>query len=190
MTFQFPRTQDVKWEGESQASQRGGEGVWGKASGDEPPFPGPGGGGPFGLLSDGPQPLLWEVLVSPSLGLTFLGSRCSHIAGESTLDVPTLQALQKLPEAEQGPSPLQRSRLFYQSCQVLREHHAIKKPWTGGSFHIPNHLLLRLWACNTPHPQNPELLGLALHLRSQRGARVRTAKPAYAPDPAPAGPVP
>lgn len=164
--------------------------MWEKALGDEPPFPGPGGGGPFGLLSDGPQPLPWEVLVTPFLGLTFLGSRCSHIAGGSTLGVPTLQALQKLPEAEQGPSRLQRRRLFYQGCEVLREHNAIKKPWTGGSFQIPNHLLLSLWVRNIPHPQNPELLGLALHLRSQRGARVRRAKPAHAPDPAPAGPVP
>ena len=158
--------------------------------GDEPPFPGLGRGGPFGLLSDSPQPLPCEVRVTPSLGLTFLGSRCSHIAGGSTLGVPTLQALQKLPEAEQGPSHLQRSRLFYQSCQVLREHHAIKKPWTRGSFQIPNYLLLSLRVRNIPHPQNPELLGLALHLRSQRGARVRTAKPAHAPDPTPAGPVP
>ena len=44
VTFQFPGTQDVKWEGKSQASQdhSGGDGGAGKCFGDEPPFPGPG----------------------------------------------------------------------------------------------------------------------------------------------------
>lgn len=36
---------------------------------------------------------------------------------------------------------------------MLREPHAIKKPWTGGSFQIPIHLLLSLWVRNTLHPQ-------------------------------------
>lgn len=76
----------------------------GKSFGGQATFPRAGWRGAFGVLSDGPQPLPWEVLVTPSLGLTPLGSRCSHIAGGSTLGVPTLQALQKLPEAEQGPS--------------------------------------------------------------------------------------